>query len=102
MAEGFLELPGPCRSQLAGQQRVEFLSRPPADAAAPAQQRPAQVLEALRLRRALRPEAGAFCAPHLIHRLIQMRRDMETVQYLQGLDRKSTRLNSSHLVISYA
>src|ERR1022692_5079352 len=70
------------------------------------------------------PQACALGAAHLIHRLIQMTRDMETVQHVQSLtglgrddfqvglphvtahktqpDRKSTRLNSSHLVISYA
>src|ERR1017187_7378702 len=83
MAEGLLEVPSPGRGQLAGQQGVELLARPPADAAAPAQQHPAQVLEALRLLRTLRPQAGAFGAPHLIHRLIHMHRDVETVQHLQ-------------------
>src|ERR1035441_10796997 len=77
---------------------------------------------------ALGPQACALGPAHLIHRLIQMAGDMESIQHVQSLarlgrndfqvglphvaahktqpfddlDRKSTRLNSSHLGISYA
>src|SRR5882724_2581901 len=68
MGEGLLQLPGPSRGQLAGQQGVELLSCPPPYSAVPAQQRPAHVLKSLRLLLAPRPQACAFATPHLIHR----------------------------------
>jgi len=52
---------------------------------APAQQRPAHVFELLRLLLAVRPQACAFGTADLIHRLVQMGGDMETIQHVQRL-----------------
>ena len=58
---------------------------PATDSAALAQQRPAQVLEPLRTRLALGPQAGALGAADLIDGLVQMGGDMEAIQNVQGL-----------------
>src|SRR5256885_7630890 len=70
----------------------------------------------------LSPFAEELCPPHFVHRIVGVLDDVELVVYdaaprspllntqperlphvhASRLDRKSTRLNSSHLVISYA
>jgi hypothetical protein len=55
--EDFLQLPGPSRSQLAGQQGTELLLRSPPHSRASTQQRPARVLEPVCLRLTAFPQA---------------------------------------------
>ncbi len=62
MGQGLLQFPGARRGQLAGQQGIEFLSRPPANPAAAAQQGPARVLEPLGRSLVFRPQASGFGA----------------------------------------
>src|SRR5579871_3881830 len=85
MREDFLQLPGPSCLELAGQQGVQlFPGSPPHSAAAP-QQGPARTLQFLRDQLARRSQTSALRPPHLIHRLVQMHRDVEAVQHLQRL-----------------
>jgi hypothetical protein len=56
------------------------------------------MLEPLRCFLALGPQACALTAAHLIHRLIQMARDMESIQHVQsvtGLGRDDFQMASS-------
>src|SRR5208283_2226759 len=78
VGEGFLQLPGASRGQLG----VKLLPGPSTDPAAPAQQRPAHVLELLRLLLAVPPQACALGAANLIYRLVQVGGDMETIQHV--------------------
>src|SRR5215813_12860916 len=82
MGESFLQLSGSCRGQLADEQGVELLPGSPAYPTATAQQRPTHVLEPLRHRLTGGLEVGAFCPAHFVHRLIQVRRDMEAIQHV--------------------
>src|SRR5260370_1292104 len=47
IGEGFLQIPGPCGSQLAGQQDIEFLPSPPAHPTAAAEKWPPHMLKTL-------------------------------------------------------
>ena len=81
----FLQVPGPCSGQFAGEQGVEFLPGSPAYPTTAAKKRPAHMLEPLCGFAAFRPQACTLGAADLIHRLIQVARDMKTVKHMQGL-----------------
>ncbi len=83
--EDFLEDPGSRRGQLAGHQRIEFDARPAAHATAPAQQFPAHFFEVIGLGRCRRAQPGTPGPARLIHRLIQVHRDVKPIQHMQRL-----------------
>ncbi len=100
MSKGLLQLPRPGGLQLAGQQRVELLPGSPAYSAAPAQQSPSRVLELLCSRLARGSQAHALRPPHLVHRLVQMQGNVETVQDVQrlsGLRRDDLQVRFPHV-----
>jgi len=85
VSEGLFQFPRSGRLQLAGQQGVELLpGSSPYPTAAP-QQRPAGVLQLLRSGLTCRSQTSGLGPPHLVHRLVQVHRDMEPVQHMQGL-----------------
>ena len=83
MREDLLQRRGPSRLELAGQQGVQPLPRPPTHPAATTQQGPAGVLELLGGRLACRSQTYRLGPPHLVHRLVQVHRDVEAVQDVQ-------------------
>src|ERR1035438_4693195 len=85
MGEGLFQIPGPCGGQFAGEQGIELLPNPPAYPTAAAEQCPAHMLEPLGRFLALGPQACALGPAHLIHCLIQMAGDMESIQHVQSL-----------------
>ena len=85
IVKGLFQIPGARGGQLTGQQRIQLLPGPSTRAAAAAQEGPAHMLEPLGGCLACGPQADALGAPHLIHRLIQVGRDRETVQHMQRL-----------------
>jgi probable HAF family extracellular repeat protein len=64
---------------------LQFLPSSPPYPTATTQQRPPHVLESLRRGLALGPQPCALPSPHLIHRLVQVRRDMEAIEHMQSL-----------------
>src|SRR6202023_4447850 len=85
MLKRLLQVPSPCRRQFADQQRLQFLPSPPTYPTATAQQRPAHVLESLRRCPALGPQPCALPPAYLVHRLVQMHRDMAALEHMQSL-----------------
>src|SRR5664280_1122367 len=72
---------------------------------APAQQRPAHVLQFLRLLLTHRPQACALGATNLIHRLVQVGGDMKTIQHVQclsGFARDNIQVGLPHIAADKA
>src|SRR5437867_7962265 len=83
MLETFLQHPSPSRSQFTGQEALEFDPSLTPHAATATQQLRAHVFEPLHRRAA--SQSAAFGSAHLVHRLVEVHRDVETVQHVQGL-----------------
>jgi hypothetical protein len=83
MGEGFFQAPGAGGLELGVNYGLQPLAGFASHLCPGLEQQPAGVLQALAP--ALAPEGGAFAAAHLIHRLVQQRRQVEPVQDLDRL-----------------
>src|SRR6202041_2900050 len=85
MMEGLLQSPCPRRSQFAGQQGVELLAGKPTHTAPLAQQRPTHILQLLAFFLARGTQAGTLSAAHLVHRLVHVLGDVESIEHMQRM-----------------